>query len=125
MSTRRARRLTPASRYKYSWTKSYNVDANIAGEIIRRVQTAQAVVAAARVPGSPLHELFDWNDTAAAESFRLVQARVMINSLRVEIIDAQRKPTRIFAFVKDAENLDHYVPTFEADSAAMSRAELQ
>ena len=38
----------------------------------------EAVVAAARDPGSPLHEHFTWDDSKAAESWRIVEARKLI-----------------------------------------------
>jgi len=45
--------------------------------------TAAAVVDSARDPQSPLHRYFEWDDTSAAESWRLEQARSLIRSVRV------------------------------------------
>ncbi len=39
------------------------------------------VVDAARADHSPLHHLFEWDDTAAAEQWRLLQARNVINAV--------------------------------------------
>jgi len=41
----------------------------------------RAVVDAARAEDSPLHDSFDWNDTSAAEKFRLAQARSLIRAV--------------------------------------------
>jgi len=49
--------------------------------------TAEIVVDDAHSPGSPLHEFFEWNDTKAAEEFRLEQARNVIRSVRIEYAD--------------------------------------
>jgi len=42
------------------------------------VLTPPAVVAAARPPEAPLHGAFEWDDTSAAEQYRLAQARRLI-----------------------------------------------
>jgi hypothetical protein len=47
--------------------------------------TPDIVVAAARHPDSPLHSEFEWDDTAAAEKYRLDQARALIRSVKVNI----------------------------------------
>jgi hypothetical protein len=39
------------------------------------------VVEAARDPGSPLHDSFEWNDSVAAERYRLEQARRLIRTV--------------------------------------------
>ncbi|HAO99858.1 MAG TPA: hypothetical protein DCQ83_07415 [Fibrobacteres bacterium] len=38
----------------------------------------EQVVEAARDPGSPLHDQFQWDDTAAAEAYRIQQARGLL-----------------------------------------------
>jgi hypothetical protein len=56
---------------------------------------ASDVLEDARSHGSPLHPFFEWDDTAAAESFRLFQAAAMIRSvkLRVTSIDNRGQVT--------------------------------
>ena len=54
----------------------------------------------ARDKTSPLHAYFEWDDSAAAESFRISQAAALIRRVRVEVIttpDAQ--PIKVRAFV--------------------------
>jgi hypothetical protein len=43
------------------------------------------VLAAARPEDSPIHEFFEWDDTAAAESWRMEQARELIRRVRIDI----------------------------------------
>lgn len=40
---------------------------------------AETVVQAARAANSPLHDKFEWDDSEAAERFRLIQARALIS----------------------------------------------
>lgn len=68
--------------------------ATVAEELERLRRTAadgilqpRAVVEAARDPESPLHPEFEWDDTDAAEKWRLYQARNLINVV-VRYVDA-------------------------------------
>lgn len=60
----------------------------------RKLLKAEDVLDAARHPDSPLHAHFEWDDTIAAEQFRLHQARQLIVRYRVEVIES--KPSRVF-----------------------------
>lgn len=60
---------------------------------MRRIQNAnggvllpEKVVDAARNPKSPLHDQFTWDDTKAAEEYRLWQARQLVARVRLEIV---------------------------------------
>jgi hypothetical protein len=53
------------------------------------------VVSDARHKRSPLHRYFEWDDGAAAEQFRLAQARHLINSIQVLVVD-DGEPIRAF-----------------------------
>lgn len=113
------------SKYRYGWTKRYSVPAQVVGEIVERFpeNTAENIVREARKRASPLHKLFEWDDSAAAEQFRLVQARVMISSLRVEIVDVAGKVNHVVAFIGDADRTGDLGPVLEADADALSSAE--
>lgn len=57
-------------------------------EVIRErdgLITPPAVVESARPDSSPLHHHFEWDDTEAAHSFRLSQARGLIRRFEVEV----------------------------------------
>lgn len=49
------------------------------------VLTPQMVLKEATKLSSPLHNIFEWDDTKAAESYRVFQARQIISSVSVEI----------------------------------------
>lgn len=67
------------------------------------VLEAEEVVRAARHKNSPLHDKFEWNDGAAAEKFRVIQARTLINVSVEYYGDAGNEiPSRVF--VKIAED---------------------
>jgi len=61
----------------------------------------QAVVEAAEDPHSALHEYFEWDDTAAAASFRLVQARHLIARVTVRVVE--RRPEYVNVAVRNAD----------------------
>lgn len=131
MSTRRRRQSTAApaastvaSKYRYSWTRHYGVDANVAGEIVRNAGTPERVLLQASNPANPLHGLFEWDDTKAGHQYRLVQCRVMVNSLKIEIINTQKKPQHIAAFIRKSDRVT-YVAVPEADKDELSAAELE
>lgn len=63
------------------------------GELPPRV-----VIEAARPEDSPLHGAFCWDDTEAAERYRIIQAQELIRSFRVEII-CNEKPISVPVFV--------------------------
>lgn len=73
----------------------------------QRRLTPEIVVADARHRGSPLHSLFEWDDTAAAEAYRLWQARHLLKSVTVVYRDVTPKrstyPIRAFVNVKSVE----------------------
>jgi hypothetical protein len=52
--------------------------------------TPQDVLEEARSTLSPLHGSFDWDDNSAAEKYRLMQARVILLTVRVEY-DGERQ----------------------------------
>ena len=69
-----------------------NVTPQVVGEELEKVREQgggmifpRAVIDHARPSDSPLHSCFEWNDTEAAEKFRIVQARGVIKS--VEIVE--------------------------------------
>jgi len=76
--------------------------------------TPALVVEVARNPGHPLHSRFEWDDSVAAEKWRLEQAGQL---LRVTFRPIEGKATDLRAFVavkgEDSHTSD-YVPSAEA-----------
>jgi hypothetical protein len=60
------------------------------------------VVEAARDPESPLHSHFNWDDSDAAEKFRLMQARTLIRTVRLEIT-IRDVPLSVVGYVRDPD----------------------
>lgn len=65
------------------------------------------VVDAARSSGHPLHAHFEWDDKAAAESFRLDQARNIIRIVRVVDEAAEGGTTRAFISVSGKNGVSY------------------
>lgn len=81
--------------------------------------TPKIIVDDARSPSSPTHGIFEWDDTAAGERWRLHQARQMMCKLRVNIgTDEEPKMVRTMFVVTDDDGDDSYRPLAEikADS---------
>lgn len=60
------------------------------------------VVEAARDPESPLHHHFEWDDSEAAQRYRITQARTLIRSVLVEIT-VRDVPLSVVGYVRDPE----------------------
>ncbi len=74
----------------YEWKiPKYSLPAQSAGEELERIErkhgriTPGNVLEESRPTGAVLHSLFEWNDSAAAEKFRLEQAREVIGNIAV------------------------------------------
>lgn len=49
------------------------------------IVTADALVSAAASPASPLHGLFTWDDTVAAQKWRIQEAREILKTITVQV----------------------------------------
>lgn len=61
------------------------------------------VLADARDESSPLHAYFEWDDTAAAERYRLAQAQDLIRRVKVTVVRANESPVSVRAFIAKRE----------------------
>jgi len=63
------------------------INSNVIHEILEVEKenglTAENLLEKAKIKDSPLHDLFDWNNTEAGEKWRLHQARVLINEVKI------------------------------------------
>lgn len=84
--------------------------------------TPPDVVKDARNPNSPLHPFFEWDDSEAAEQYRLQQARGLIRAV-VAIYRSDDKPDRkMKAYVHVREpGANHYRETQHALSLSKTR----
>jgi hypothetical protein len=91
----------------YSWGEGYapNMDANIVGGVCEQIEnnnggvTKESFLEASRPEDSPTHELFEWNDTRAAELYRLDTSKRIIGCLRVTYINPKEEECNVRAFV--------------------------
>ena len=112
-------------------------DANVAAEVCAKLEaegrlSAPALVEASRAEDAPLHDMFEWNDTIAAEKYREEQAKKIIRSI---VFTVENKPitTRMFQSVgpktyerverimSDEEKRKYLLNTAKAELAAFER----
>lgn len=97
----------------YEWRAGHpvmpGVDAQRAGERIEALRkrnggniTPHLVVDDARSSRSALHKWFEWDDEAAAEAYRVAQARKLMGAIVVRI-EERPLPMRAFVCVRDSE----------------------
>lgn len=60
--------------------------------------TPELVLDYAKPKDSPLHQFFQWDNTKAAEEYRLVQARQLIRRIKVEYVTEETKTVTVRAF---------------------------
>lgn len=81
---------------KFSWKAGtqFPVDAEVAANTIRNLQrtlgkdtiTAKELLDESRAVDAPLHSCFEWDDTVAAEKYRLEQSRKLIGSIEITYV---------------------------------------
>jgi len=103
----------------YEWVEGRRMKggakrANVVGRIIEGIADrnggridAKDLLAVARPKNSPIHDMFEWDDTTAAERYRVEQARHVLRSVQVRVTGGTKKPvvTKAFPFVDD-----NYIP---------------
>jgi hypothetical protein len=107
-------------------------DARIIGRRLEQLHkkhqglSSKIVLEDARRERSPLHKYFDWDDTVAAEKWRLNQARKLVQSVRVIIESGGEEPRemRAFVHVTGEERRSLYLPAIEALDDADYRRQL-
>lgn len=103
-----------------------HADAEVVGARIEELRkklkgeiTPQDVVDDARKAKSPLHSFFEWDDSSAAEAYRLQQARGLIRSVVAIYTHPDRPATKARAYVHISES---GTPHYRELSHAMSQA---
>ena len=120
----------------YKWKEGSRIKAS-AEDVGREIAElgpaveAKAVVKKARDKKSAMHDAFEWDDAAAADEYRLTQAREIMRSLVVvvEKADEPEGTTTIRAYEhvdlgEDAEPRMAYVPTSRALKVPELRAQV-
>jgi hypothetical protein len=109
-----------AYHYEFDIKGLYKVDAQIVGEMFDNMSssgieiTPQSVLDAGRDVSSPIHDVFEWEDSVAAEQYRLDQARRLIGHVRIvrEEEPPQQYKERGFVSISNSNNV--YVPLANA-----------
>ena len=79
---------------KYSWKNGYNykVSAETVGGVLKEIEESEGEVTSksflefSRPEDSVTHSMFEWDDSVAAEKFRIYQSGKIINQLAIEIV---------------------------------------
>ena len=90
--------------FKADPTKCYEEICEIGDEV-----KPEQVVAKAKDKDSELHKCFDWNDTSAAEKYRLFQAKQVINHLIVikrDVEEPEKEPVQFRVMLKNKKSYD-------------------
>src|SRR6476469_473548 len=121
---------------EYSWKPGTQVpvSAAVAGQEINRIRTAHGgffkpedVVKESRSPDAPLHPAFEWDDTIAAEAYRVEQAGYIIRGLVVRPMnDPDAPPIRpIVSIVKEDDDGGKPTHYYTSTVFALSEPELR
>ena len=79
---------------KYSWKSGYNYkkSADVVGKVLTEIEerdgsvTSKSFLEYSRPEDSETHDMFEWDDTIAAEKYRLAQSGRIINQLQIEVV---------------------------------------
>lgn len=98
----------------YSWADGWqpNMDANIVGGVVEEIEeeygsvTKEILLEKSRPEDSATHSLFEWDDSKAAEKYRLDQSKHIINNLRITYEAGNNETVSVKAFVNVSELSD-------------------
>ncbi len=119
-----------ATVYKWKPGSRLKINARVAGQELERIRTARNgrltaddVLKEAKSKSSPLHGAFEWDNSKAAQQFRLQQAQYLIRSIEVVVAQSKKKPaSNVRAFVSVRRDNDR---SYTSIGHAMSDAELR
>lgn len=107
--------------YEYSWSGPERaVSAEKVAKHIEHLEkqfgevTSKTFLDSARDEDSEMHSLFEWDDTKAAEHWRMQQASVIIASIRVNVVEEEREPIRTRAYVQHEPRQSGYISVGKA-----------
>ena len=113
---------------KYSWRTSHNVSADVVGKVMEEIEardgevTKEAFLEASRPEDSPTHKCFEWDDSVAAEKYRLNQAYHVILDLEVSV---EEKTSPSPAFVNVIQKTSSESAKYKSLAVAMSDDEMR
>ena len=104
--------------YRYKFEGLHKVSASIAGKICQELSetedglTPQNLVNISRDKNHPLHCEFEWNDSIAAEAYRVEQAKQLIRDITIVHDEEEKKSDRGFVITPGRNHV--YVPLNDA-----------
>ena len=104
--------------YRYRVSGLNKVSAEVAGKICQELTesegglTPQRLVDVSRDTNHPLHCEFEWNDSIAAESYRIIQAQKLIRNITIVRDEDEKKSDRGFVITPGRDST--YVPLNDA-----------
>lgn len=111
--------------------KSYIADKKVVSELKAiydrskdGILTPERVVDAARSPKSALHNHFEWDDSIAAQRYRIEQAREILRITVEYLPQAPDKPTRVFMSLSSDRTAGGYRTTVDVMNDCDMRAQL-
>ncbi len=128
----------------YRWAKTFNLlasgvslndklDAQDVGDELDGIRAKhgfvrpEQIVEKAKPKRAKLHNVFEWDDRAGAERYRLEQARLLVRSVKVIYEDSDGKVAEVRAFtsIKNPEGKGRiYIPTEEGMERRETRDEI-
>lgn len=94
---------------KYEWklkSLAKGIDPDVAVAELERIENSfgslspEIILNASREKDAPLHSLFEWDDTKAAEHYRLQQARTILNNIQIRtIINGEERQIGVFEII--------------------------
>jgi hypothetical protein len=118
----------------FSWRMkglAKRVDPSAAGQELQRIQnvygsiTPEILVGEAKKRKSPLHNIFEWDDTKAAANYRLQQARILLNNIRVTVVtDGESKEISVYEVTSVKEGYKS-IDTFTSDDIDFVRTGIE
>jgi hypothetical protein len=90
--------------------------------------TADAVVAESKPKDSPLHECFEWNNKSASHKWRLHQAREIMNSIEVTLIEETDEGDKHLATAPAFVSIEQFDPDgggYRSTTSVMDNPELR
>lgn len=97
--------------YQYKPWARYKTPADVAGQVMNDLAkqnnlNAKALVDVSRPEDAALHNEFEWNDSIAAEKWRMQEARVLIDAVVLVVEEAEVAPVRAFVQVEEQSNYE-------------------
>lgn len=110
---------------QYQWGDGWkpSVDANIVGGVVEQIEaengrvTKEKFLDYSRPEDSPTHSIFEWDDSKAAEKYRLEQSLHTIGNLRVVYTSPSNEEASVKAFVNVSAMRD--TPAYESIAVAL------